>query len=133
MSESNSTRPTTLEAALRALDEAEAKLRARETDDTGILRLSSSMKRSEDRFRLLAQGVPNHLLFLDSDLNIEFANDAFLEAAHTANAWGEVRENRQRLVRAMAAEGFENFVQEWWHFSFAVAGEAPAFDVTVGP
>ncbi|HJS47145.1 MAG TPA: M15 family metallopeptidase, partial [Gemmatimonadales bacterium] len=48
--------------------------------------------------------------------------DAFTEAAHTANAWGEVGENRQRLVRAMAAEGFENFVQEWWHFSFAVAG-----------
>ena len=58
--------------------------------------------------------------------------DAFLEAAHTANAWGEVRENRQRLVRAMAAEGFENFVQEWWHFSFAVAGAEPAFDVVVG-
>jgi len=28
------------------------------------------------------------------------------------------RANRQRLVRAMAAEGFVNYPMEWWHFTF---------------
>ena len=58
--------------------------------------------------------------------------DAFTEAAHTANAEGEVRANRDRLVRAMEAGGFRNYENEWWHFSFAVAGPEPAFDVVIG-
>ena len=29
------------------------------------------------------------------------------------------RENRQRLLRAMASQGFSNYPQEWWHFSLA--------------
>jgi len=41
-------------------------------------------------------------------------------AAHTANAAGEVAVNRQRLVRAMAAAGFANLPEEWWHFSYDV-------------
>lgn len=57
--------------------------------------------------------------------------DTFTEAAHTANAFGTVRANRQRLVRAMEAAGFRNLETEWWHFSFEVAGETPAFDVPV--
>ena len=75
MTAANPTRPTTLEEALRALDEAETKLRSRENDETGIRRLTESVLRSEERFRMLAQGVPNHLLFLDHDLRIVFAND----------------------------------------------------------
>src|SRR5690606_39669035 len=54
---------------------------ALEGNDTGITRLTESVKRSEERFRMLAEGVPNHLLFLDTDLRIEFANDVFLQAA----------------------------------------------------
>ena len=30
---------------------------------------------------MLAEGVPNHLLFLDRELRILFANDVFLEAS----------------------------------------------------
>ena len=37
--------------------------------------------------------------------------DTFSEAAHTANAEGEIRRNRQTLVEAMAAEGFEKAVK----------------------
>lgn len=44
--------------------------------------------------------------------------DTFDESAHTANATGEARDNRQRLVRALEAEGFSNYANEWWHFSF---------------
>jgi D-alanyl-D-alanine dipeptidase len=42
--------------------------------------------------------------------------DTFSEAAHTANATGAVLENRQKLKRAMEAEGFENYDKEWWHY-----------------
>ena len=42
--------------------------------------------------------------------------DTFSEAAHTANASGEVAENRRTLVQAMQAEGFNNDEQEWWHY-----------------
>jgi len=32
---------------------------------------------------------------------------------------------RQILVRAMEAEGFINYDQEWWHFSYPVEGAVP--------
>jgi D-alanyl-D-alanine dipeptidase len=46
--------------------------------------------------------------------------DTFSTAAHTANASGEAATNRQRLKAAMEREGFVNYDQEWWHFSFDV-------------
>ena len=46
--------------------------------------------------------------------------DTFSAAAHTANASGEAAANRQRLKGAMEREGFVNYDQEWWHFSFNV-------------
>jgi D-alanyl-D-alanine dipeptidase len=46
--------------------------------------------------------------------------DTFSAAAHTANASGEAAVNRQRLKAAMEREGFANYDQEWWHFSFDV-------------
>lgn len=57
--------------------------------------------------------------------------DEFSAAAHTANATGAVQANRQRLVAAMEADGFRNYAQEWWHFSFEVPGEPVAFDVPI--
>jgi D-alanyl-D-alanine dipeptidase len=45
--------------------------------------------------------------------------DTFSAAAHTANASGEAAANRQKLKTAMEREGFVNYDQEWWHFSFA--------------
>jgi D-alanyl-D-alanine dipeptidase len=44
--------------------------------------------------------------------------DTFSAAAHTANASGEAAPNRQILKAAMEREGFVNYDQEWWHFSF---------------
>ena len=46
--------------------------------------------------------------------------DTFSAAAHTANASGEAAANRQKLKAAMEREGFVNYDEEWWHFSFAV-------------
>jgi zinc D-Ala-D-Ala dipeptidase len=51
--------------------------------------------------------------------------DAFTEAAHTANATGRIRRYREVLVRVMAEEGFVNYDQEWWHFSYPVPGAVP--------
>jgi D-alanyl-D-alanine dipeptidase len=48
------------------------------------------------------------------DMGTEY--DTFSEAAHTANATGEVLANRMKLARAMAAEGFGGYDKEWWHF-----------------
>jgi D-alanyl-D-alanine dipeptidase len=53
--------------------------------------------------------------------------DTFNEAAHTANATGQVAENRRILLDAMRAEGFSNYQKEWWHFSFS--GTWPPLDV----
>jgi D-alanyl-D-alanine dipeptidase len=44
--------------------------------------------------------------------------DTFSATAHTANASGEAAVNRQKLKAAMEREGFLNYDQEWWHFSF---------------
>ena len=46
--------------------------------------------------------------------------DTFSPAAHTANASGVALENRHRLQRLMEAEGFVNYDQEWWHYTFDV-------------
>lgn len=46
--------------------------------------------------------------------------DTFSVAAHTANAAGAAALNRQLLKRAMEREGFANYDQEWWHFSYGL-------------
>src|SRR5690348_10622530 len=46
--------------------------------------------------------------------------DTFSPAAHTANAAGRPLENRQHLQRLMEAEGFVNYDQEWWHYTYDV-------------
>ena len=56
--------------------------------------------------------------------------DTFTEAAHTANAEGRVLRYRQVLVKAMESEGFQNYENEWWHFSYQVPGARP-FDLPI--
>jgi len=46
--------------------------------------------------------------------------DTFSTAAHTASASGVAAANRQKLKSAMEAEGFQNYDQEWWHYTFSV-------------
>jgi D-alanyl-D-alanine dipeptidase len=53
--------------------------------------------------------------------------DTFSEAAHTANATGQVAANRAILLDAMRVEGFSNYEKEWWHFS--LPGERQPLDV----
>lgn len=56
--------------------------------------------------------------------------DTFSEAAHTANAIGEVKRNREMFVRVMQSEGFTNYDQEWWHFFIVVPDPMP-FDLPI--
>jgi D-alanyl-D-alanine dipeptidase len=46
--------------------------------------------------------------------------DTFSPAAHTANAEGLALTNRHRLERLMNAEGFTNYDQEWWHYTYSL-------------
>jgi PAS domain S-box-containing protein len=121
MSDANPTRPQTLEAALRALDEAEAKLRSYQTDDTGMRRLTESVQRSEERFRMLAEGVPNHLLFLDRELRITFANDVFLEAV----GWSADKAVGCHISDIM---GVERYLERQPYYERALAGETVSYE-----
>jgi PAS domain S-box-containing protein len=120
MTEHASTRPTTLEAALRALDEAEARLHTYE-EATGIRRRNASVERSEARFRMLAEGVPNHLLFLDRDLKIVFANQVFLEAA----GWSMETALGRHISEIM---GFERYLERRPYYERALAGETVSYE-----
>jgi D-alanyl-D-alanine dipeptidase len=62
------------------------------------------------------------------ELEMGTAYDHFDATAHTANATGQVAVHRRLLVDAMAAEGFVNYENEWWHFSFDVPTPMP-FDL----
>jgi len=64
-------------------------------------------------------------------LDMGTAWDHFGEASHTANATGDVLRNRRLLLDAMAAEGWRNYDQEWWHFTYG-AGEPGFVDVPIG-
>lgn len=56
--------------------------------------------------------------------------DHFGTQSHTANASGQVHANRRLLLGAMEAEGWENYPQEWWHFTFPV--EHDFLDIPIG-
>lgn len=57
--------------------------------------------------------------------------DTFSPAAHYASATGRTLRYRQLLRRVMEEEGFRQYEQEWWHYSYPMAGEAPAFDLEI--
>ena len=92
-------RPQTLEAALAALDRAQA------------------------RVRMLAEGVPNHLLFLDRDLKIEFANDVFLQAS----GWSAETAHGRHISEVV---GPERYLQRLPFYQRALAGETVTYEST---
>jgi D-alanyl-D-alanine dipeptidase len=59
------------------------------------------------------------------ELDMGTPYETFTPAAHTANATGQAAANRALLRDAMHAEGFENYVGEWWHYNYFVPGAAP--------
>jgi D-alanyl-D-alanine dipeptidase len=60
--------------------------------------------------------------------------DFFDPLAHTDAAAIDAaqRANRQRLLHAMAAQGFANYPLEWWHYTFQPEpSPGTAYDVPV--
>ena len=79
-------------------------------------------------------GVAVDLTIIDmrtrAELNMGTPFDYFGLQAHTANATGVIRKNRELLKTVMERQGFANYENEWWHFSYPV--ENPLrFDVVV--
>lgn len=100
----------------------------RRTDNESLLRDGYIASRSRHNL-----GVAIDLTLEDSAgklLDMGTAFDTFAPSAHTANATGSVAENRQRLRAAMEAEGFVNYDQEWWHYSYDVR-QPLRFDVVI--
>jgi D-alanyl-D-alanine dipeptidase len=56
----------------------------------------------------------------ESSVDLGTAFDCFSSLSTTLHPGvsREARANRERLVRALAAEGFSNYSREWWHFEF---------------
>jgi D-alanyl-D-alanine dipeptidase len=69
----------------------------------------------------------------DNSIDMGTGYDCFDTLSHTANpdVTAEQRRWRETLVQAMAREGFENFDQEWWHFTYQPAADTPPMDVEV--
>lgn len=65
------------------------------------------------------------------DMGTEF--DFFDPRANTDSplAAPAQRDNRQRLLRAMAQEGFRNYPQEWWHYTLASHDSQVLYDVPI--
>lgn len=122
MIDATGSRPQTLDEALRALDVAEAKLREHESGET-LRRLAEQARTSEERFRALAEGVPNHLLFLDRELRILFANDVFLEAT----GWTTDKAAGTHISDVM---GVERFIERQPYYERALAGETVSYEST---
>ena len=65
------------------------------------------------------------------DMGTEF--DFFDPRANTDSpqATAAQRGNRQRLLRAMAQEGFKNYPQEWWHYTLASHDSPVLYDIPI--
>jgi D-alanyl-D-alanine dipeptidase len=51
---------------------------------------------------------------------------------HSAAISGAERANRDRLLAAMAKQGFHNYFREWWHFEYRHGAEPVGYDVPIG-
>jgi PAS domain S-box-containing protein len=72
---------------------------------------------------MLAEGVPNHFLFLDRELRILFANDVFLEAV----GWTAAKAVGCHISDIM---GMERFMQRQPYYERALAGETVSYEST---
>jgi PAS domain S-box-containing protein len=90
---------------------------------TDINQLGPMKLEAEERFRMLAEGVPNHLLFLDRELRILFANDVFLEAV----GWSAEKAVGCHISDIM---GLERFIERQPYYERALAGETVSYEST---
>ena len=106
---------------------------ARRTDNTALL--TGGFVSSKSRHNL---GLAVDLTLLDwsvggREVDMGTPWDSFTDQAHWANATGRTMKYRELLRKVMEGEGFKQYDQEWWHYSYDVEGATPAFDMVVGP
>ena len=69
-------------------------------------------------------GVAVDLTIIDlrtrAELPMGTSFDYFAPLAFTKNATGVVAKNRQLLKKVMERQGFTNYENEWWHYSYPV-------------
>jgi D-alanyl-D-alanine dipeptidase len=104
---------------------------AKRTDNTALL--TGGFVSSKSRHNL---GLAVDLTLLDwsvggREVDMGTPWDSFTDQAHWANATGRTMKYRELLRKVMEAEGFKQYEQEWWHYSYDVEGETPAFDMVV--
>ena len=71
----------------------------------------------------------------DNSVDMGTGFDCFAVLSHTANPsiTPEQRRWRSTLVDAMAAQGFQNYPKEWWHFSIPLKGYDKHRDFPIEP
>ncbi|MEU8261750.1 M15 family metallopeptidase [Micromonospora sp. NPDC048999] len=69
---------------------------------------------------LVACTAPVGRRFPDNSIDMGTGFDCFNPRAHTADpaVTGAARTNRDLLTKLMAAQGFENYPEEWWHYRY---------------
>jgi D-alanyl-D-alanine dipeptidase len=89
------------------------------TGRTDLLRDGYIASRSRHNLGL---AIDLTLVDLQTGASLEMGTpfDTFSSAAHTADATGVALANRRHLQRLMESEGFLNYDQEWWHYSYAI-------------
>jgi zinc D-Ala-D-Ala dipeptidase len=72
---------------------------------------------SRQEFGLVSCTAPRRRRFPDNSVHMGTSYDCFDPRAHTVNAMGRARENRVLLRDRLDEVGFDDYENEWWHFT----------------
>jgi zinc D-Ala-D-Ala dipeptidase len=72
---------------------------------------------SRNRFGLVRCTALRRRRFPDNSVNMGTSYDCFDTRAHTLNSNGHARENRLLLRDTLDEVGFDDYANEWWHFT----------------
>jgi zinc D-Ala-D-Ala dipeptidase len=72
---------------------------------------------SRQEFGLVPCTAPRRRRFPDNSVNMGTSYDCFDPRAHTVNAKGRARGNRLLLRDTLDEVGFDDYANEWWHFT----------------
>jgi zinc D-Ala-D-Ala dipeptidase len=72
---------------------------------------------SRKEFGLVRCTAPRRRRYPDNSIGMGTSYDCFDTRAHTLNAKGRARENRLLLRDTLDEVGFDDYANEWWHFT----------------
>ena len=82
-----------------------------------------------DRTLLDCRGVEGQCVPLDRGRDFDFFDT--LANTDSPRVTQVQRDTRQRLLRAMAQQGFKNYPQEWWHYTLASHDSKTIYDIPI--